>query len=218
MTTALEIATYIHNTWHRFSGEMQMHKLLYYAQAWSLAWDGQPLFDDPIEAWDKGPVVRSLRYETLPSEPVPSLSESQQATIEAVLDYYGKRGGAKLSQQTHEEPPWQQARDRHSGNNRCTEEITHDSMRRAYTQRSRSWRSDLSDHGRALHSDLRPGCTLRRPDRPSKTGECGGCALPDLGWRGPVPQSGSQGRQTGIWHRRGAGLQRRKQAPGAAVH
>lgn len=136
MTTALEIATYIHNTWHRFSGEMQMHKLLYYAQAWSLAWDGQPLFDDPIEAWDKGPVVRSLRYETLPSEPVPSLSESQQATIEAVLDYYGKRGGAKLSQQTHEESPWQQARDRHSGNNRCTEEITHDSMRRAYTQQS----------------------------------------------------------------------------------
>lgn len=42
MTTAYEIASHIRSR-HKFSGEIQMHKLLYYAQAWSLAWDGASL-------------------------------------------------------------------------------------------------------------------------------------------------------------------------------
>ena len=64
MTTAYEIASHIRSR-HKFSGEIQMHKLLYYAQAWSLAWDGAPLFEDRIEAWKNGPVVPSLRHTTV---------------------------------------------------------------------------------------------------------------------------------------------------------
>ena len=56
MTTAYEIASHIRSR-HEFSGEIQMHKLLYYAQAWSLAWDGVPLFDGRIEAWKNGPCL-----------------------------------------------------------------------------------------------------------------------------------------------------------------
>ncbi|MCH7691617.1 MAG: DUF4065 domain-containing protein, partial [candidate division Zixibacteria bacterium] len=36
---------------------MKLHKLLYYAQAWSLVWDERPLFQERIEAWVSGPVV-----------------------------------------------------------------------------------------------------------------------------------------------------------------
>jgi uncharacterized phage-associated protein len=36
---------------------MKLQKLVYYAQAWSLVWDEEPLFDQPIEAWSNGPGV-----------------------------------------------------------------------------------------------------------------------------------------------------------------
>ena len=39
---------------------MKLQKLVYYAQAWSLAWDNEILFDDPISAWIYGPVVKEL--------------------------------------------------------------------------------------------------------------------------------------------------------------
>ena len=45
------------------SGEMttmKLHKLLYYSQAWHLAWDGVPMFDDQIQAWANGPVVPAI--------------------------------------------------------------------------------------------------------------------------------------------------------------
>ncbi|MDR2895454.1 MAG: DUF4065 domain-containing protein [Propionibacteriaceae bacterium] len=35
---------------------MKLEKLLYYCQGWSLAWDGVPLFKEPLEAWANGPV------------------------------------------------------------------------------------------------------------------------------------------------------------------
>ncbi|RKZ77287.1 MAG: hypothetical protein DRR16_29765, partial [Candidatus Parabeggiatoa sp. nov. 3] len=48
----------------------RLHKLLYYCQAWSLVWDEEPLFEQPIEAWASGPVIKALyaahkgQYET----------------------------------------------------------------------------------------------------------------------------------------------------------
>ena len=30
----------------------KLQKLVYYAQAWSLVWDDDALFDEEIEAWD----------------------------------------------------------------------------------------------------------------------------------------------------------------------
>jgi len=39
---------------------MKLHKLVCYAQAWSLVWDERPLFEDPIEAWANGPVAPAL--------------------------------------------------------------------------------------------------------------------------------------------------------------
>lgn len=39
---------------------MKLQKLVYYSQAWHLAWDGEPLFEARIEAWANGPVVPEL--------------------------------------------------------------------------------------------------------------------------------------------------------------
>ncbi|MEZ5764895.1 MAG: DUF4065 domain-containing protein [Xanthobacteraceae bacterium] len=40
--------------------QMKLQKLLFYAHAWWLAQTGQPLFDDDVEAWPWGPVVRNV--------------------------------------------------------------------------------------------------------------------------------------------------------------
>lgn len=38
----------------------KLQKLVYYCQAWHVAWCGVPLFDEPVEAWASGPVVPAL--------------------------------------------------------------------------------------------------------------------------------------------------------------
>lgn len=37
-----------------------LQKLVYYSQAWHLVWEERRLFEEPIEAWVNGPVVREL--------------------------------------------------------------------------------------------------------------------------------------------------------------
>ena len=39
---------------------MKLQKLCYYSQAWSLAWDDKPLFDEDFQAWANGPVCPEL--------------------------------------------------------------------------------------------------------------------------------------------------------------
>jgi len=46
-----------------FISNLKLQKLLYYAQGIHLALYGKPLFNDPIEAWQYGPVVDSV-YQT----------------------------------------------------------------------------------------------------------------------------------------------------------
>ncbi|MDR1404855.1 MAG: DUF4065 domain-containing protein [Candidatus Methanoplasma sp.] len=42
---------------------LRVQKLLYFAQGWSLACLGRPLFSDDTEAWQHGPVVPSVYHE-----------------------------------------------------------------------------------------------------------------------------------------------------------
>ncbi len=97
---------------------MKLQKLVYYSQAWSLVWDEKPLFEENVEAWANGPVVRDLfdyhrgMYE-VSSMPIGNsrlLNQVQQETIDAVLDYYGHRSAQWLIELTHIEDPWVQAR------------------------------------------------------------------------------------------------------------
>jgi uncharacterized phage-associated protein len=115
-------------------GAMQLQKLVYYAQAWSLVWDGEPLFPEQVQAWDKGPVVSEL-WERCARAPfvgriagdTSSLSVNQRATIAAVLAFYGIRSGSWLSELSHREPPWLEARLHANGSRNPV--ITQDAMR-----------------------------------------------------------------------------------------
>ena len=59
MATAHDVAAYILSKQGGLPA-MKLQKLLYYAQAWGLVWDEEPLFGDRIEAWANGPVVKAL--------------------------------------------------------------------------------------------------------------------------------------------------------------
>lgn len=96
---------------------MKLQKLVYYSQAWSLVWDDAPLFEEEIEAWANGPVVRSLYKRHQGSFKVKEwngdpqkLSDTQRDTIEKVLDFYGGMSSQALSDLSHREEPWLKAR------------------------------------------------------------------------------------------------------------
>ena len=97
---------------------MKLQKLVYYSQGWSLAWDGEPLFDEEIEAWANGPVVRDLfvlhrgkfTVSEWPEGDPEALTPDQRETIDAVLEGYGELTGQQLSDKTHTERPWIEAR------------------------------------------------------------------------------------------------------------
>lgn len=97
---------------------MKLQKLVYYSQAWSLVWDEKPLFEENIEAWANGPVVRELfdyhrgMYEIseIPIGNPRLLDQTQRDTVDAVLEYYGNRPAQWLIDLSHMEDPWIHAR------------------------------------------------------------------------------------------------------------
>ena len=98
---------------------LKLQKLCYYAQALHLARHGTPLFREDIEAWEHGPVVRSLWEQTkYSSEPIPvpeSAAEPDShfptAVLTLVKELYGMQTAGTLRGMTHDEAPWQEARE-----------------------------------------------------------------------------------------------------------
>lgn len=96
-----------------------LQKLLYYAQCWSLR-DGYRLFDDDVEAWKHGPVVRSV-YKAYsgaakivpPESPFIELTPDQMDLIQAV--WAARKGvhGFTMSRAIHQDPSsaWSKARE-----------------------------------------------------------------------------------------------------------
>lgn len=96
----------------------KLQKLVYYCQAWSLVWDEKPLFKEKILAWANGPVVQELyqcyrglfKIEKSLKGSSEKLSEEQKDTIDHVLKAYGDKTAQWLSDLTHMENPWVEAR------------------------------------------------------------------------------------------------------------
>lgn len=115
--SVFDVAAYIVNKLGTIS-TMKLQKLVYYAQAWSLVWDEQPLFQEKIEAWANGPVVRDLFYFhrgqfSISSIPIGNpylLNDVQKETVDAVLEFYGNKSAQWLIDLSHQEEPWQEAR------------------------------------------------------------------------------------------------------------
>ncbi len=95
---------------------LKVQKLVYYAQGFHLAWYQDVLFDDPIEAWAHGPVVRDLyfKYQLYGSNPLPTPEEFDPVVfddqtrdlLEEVFEVYGQYSAWGLRNLTHDEPPW----------------------------------------------------------------------------------------------------------------
>lgn len=119
---------------------MQLQKLPYIAQGWSLALrNGQPLIEQPVEAWPYGPVYQRL-YDSLAqygSGPVldfihendgnpflviddrgkqisNNLTSDDRALIQAVWNNYRNYSAYQLSALTHQpNTPWSRTREQH---------------------------------------------------------------------------------------------------------
>lgn len=118
---------------------MKLQKLCYYSQAWSLVWDERPLFEEQIQAWANGPVCPVL-YEahrgafsirTVHGNP-DNLDETALETIDAVLDVYGDKSAQWLSDLTHSEAPWLDAREGLDPGERSANPITRAAMAEYY--------------------------------------------------------------------------------------
>jgi uncharacterized phage-associated protein len=120
---------------------MKLQKLVYYAQAWSLVWDERPLFPEWIEAWANGPVCPLLyrahqgrfmiELGQISGNP-DAIDSDGQETIDAVLKFYAKQTARWLSDLTHSENPWQDARQGLAPGERGSVEITHSAMAEYY--------------------------------------------------------------------------------------
>jgi uncharacterized phage-associated protein len=91
-------------------GIVKLHKLLYYCQAWFLAWAEIPMFREQIEAWDNGPVVADLWHDEDKQRPAPQaqdLTNEMLVVLGYVVSRYGHLSGRELIDLTHAEPPWQ---------------------------------------------------------------------------------------------------------------
>jgi uncharacterized phage-associated protein len=120
-------------------GEMtawKLQKLAYYSQAWSLVWDERPLFKEKIEAWANGPVIPELYklhrgsflVKKIASGNPKALDEDARETVDAVLDHYGDKSSQWLSDLTHRESPWRDARQGLTDGERGNAEISHGAM------------------------------------------------------------------------------------------
>ena len=119
---------------------VKLHKLLYYAQAWSLVWDERPLFSEHIEAWANGPVVPAVynlhrgqySVKTWPHGDQANLDQDATDTVDVVIQFYGAMSSTYLSSLTHREDPWKNARGDLFPGQVGNQEITHAAMAEYY--------------------------------------------------------------------------------------
>jgi uncharacterized phage-associated protein len=123
---------------------LKLQKLVYYCQAWYLAYYDELLFDNRIEAWAHGPAVwdlwqrfknrgwQSIDPTKLVTDPFAELDERQRDMIDEVWAAYGNLSGSDLRALTHSEDPWIAAYGDRAPGRPCDTEITRDSMRDFY--------------------------------------------------------------------------------------
>ena len=117
MAKALDIAEYILKTYGAMS-VWKLQKLVYYSQAWHLVWNDTPLFEERIEAWANGPVVKALylrhrgEFTVLSVDgDATAITDAEKVTAASIYKHYGPQTAAYLSQLTHLEQPWIIARE-----------------------------------------------------------------------------------------------------------
>ena len=141
MESAVKVASCILNEMESLT-TMKLQKLVYYSQALYLVEFGTPLFQDEIQAWANGPVVRSLfdrhkgmflvRSGYFGADTMADLPDSERTVVATVIEKLGDLTGAQLSELTHGEQPWLEARRGLAPRERSSNVITPKSMLRFY--------------------------------------------------------------------------------------
>ncbi|WP_027368800.1 Panacea domain-containing protein [Desulfocurvibacter africanus] len=129
---------------------LKLQKILYYCQAWHLAFGKGRLFDGHFQAWVHGPVSRTIYdrfaltkslYSPLSSSDIredfnaAAMSQEARELIDAVLNVYGQFTGDQLESMTHQEEPWKSARGDLPLHVRCENPIDEDVMAKFYASR-----------------------------------------------------------------------------------
>lgn len=133
---------------------LKLQKLLYYVEAYHLAYFEKSIIDDNFEAWVHGPVSRKI-YNTLkdysilydnveyvkgddkytPVEIIHEMvSEDQLELVNNVLDSLGKYSSTELENFTHSELPWIEARKGLSSADKSTRIISKETMKNYYKE------------------------------------------------------------------------------------
>lgn len=129
---------------------LKLQKLLYYCDAYHLAYFDQELVEDSFEAWVHGPVSRKvynslkdksmlyaeLGYSHSPGEDVDrdfkELTQDQQDLVNSILIDLSTWTGPDLERATHNERPWIEKRIGCSEADKCDEIISKETMRTFY--------------------------------------------------------------------------------------
>ena len=93
---------------------MKMQKLVYLAHGWHLAFTGEPLITQPVEAWKYGPVISDLysEFKEFGASPITRLARNpasgvllpeKEAHIQNVWNTYKGFDAIQLSMLTHEQ-------------------------------------------------------------------------------------------------------------------
>lgn len=120
---------------------LKLQKICYYAQAWSLVWEGEELFHEDFQAWVHGPANYDLFKKYQGQRYIDNTSvecnyeifnEEQIETLEIVWEAYGKYSGDYLEQLTHQEDPWIKTRGNLSVGDKCDRIIKKDIIKKYY--------------------------------------------------------------------------------------
>lgn len=151
MTDIFDVARYILHK-KGYMSIWKLEKLCYYAQSYSLAWTGNPLFEEDFEAWENGPVCRTL-YEThkkefsvcewhLPKGNIRLLNDKQKEIIDDALRDYGWMAPSALTDLVCSEEPWCDARGNLTENAGCNAVISKTAMGH-FSRRARKNTTDV---------------------------------------------------------------------------
>lgn len=118
MERIIDVAQYIYTEYKKMSGkvidEMKLHKLLYFSQRESFAVTGQPLFKEEFEGWKYGPVCREIRScyteDGMFGEDIQDIMLESTYIVKNIVLQYGVLESWKLSELSHRELSWQNAR------------------------------------------------------------------------------------------------------------
>ena len=123
---------------------MKLQKLAFYAQVQHLVTTGAPLFPEDFQAWRGGPVVPELyalhrgmfliRPGELVSGDSSALTDAERALIDCVCSALGSLTGAELSERTHLESPWLNAREGLAPSDPSNAVITQEAMHSYYLE------------------------------------------------------------------------------------